>query len=152
GIEVEELNQANDLLISMMTDDSREVELNIGNSIWLNDKFHFQADFVENNQTYFNAEIEEIDVADDRTVDQINDWVKKATNDKIDGIASAPLDPNLVTMLINAVYFQGSWTKAFNESETAEHAFHLGDGSTIDVPLMKLTGKLMFMENRNFQA
>lgn len=152
SIEVDQLNQANASLIALINDDSREVELDIGNSIWLNEQFQFQTDFADNNQTYFNAEIAEIDVADDGSVDQINAWVKEATNDKIDGIASAPLDPNLVTMLINAIYFKGSWTYPFDESDTAKHPFHLEDGSTKDVALMKLGGNFSYLENDNFQA
>src|SRR5690625_3216927 len=35
-IDVDELNHANALLIEMINDDAREIDLNIGNSIWLN--------------------------------------------------------------------------------------------------------------------
>ncbi|WP_440896656.1 serpin family protein [Amphibacillus sp. Q70] len=150
--EVDELNQANASLISMIIDDSEQVQLDIGNSIWLNNEFHFQDDFAENNTNYFNAEIQEIDINDTTSADQINDWVKEATNDKIDEITDAPLDPDMVAMLINTIYFHGSWTHPFDEDETEEQTFHLDDGSTKDVPLMKLNENLMYMENDDFQA
>lgn len=152
GIEVDELNQANASLMSIMNDDSRQVQLDVGNSIWLNEQFHFQDDFAENSKNYFHAEIQEIDVDDDKSADNINDWVKEATNDKISEIADAPLDSNMVAMLINAIYFQGTWTHTFDENETEDQAFHLDDGSTKDVPLMKLKEDLMYMENDDFQA
>ena len=152
GMEVDELNKANASLMSIMNDDSKQVQLDVGNSIWLNGVFHFQDDFAEKNKDYFNAEIQEIDVDDEKSADKINDWVKEATNDKIDKITDAPLDSNMVAMLINAIYFQGAWTNAFDENETADQAFHLDDGSTKDVPLMKLKEDLMYMETDGFQA
>lgn len=152
AIAVDELNKANASLMSIINDDSEQVQLDIGNSIWLNNEFHFQDDFSDNNKNYFNAEIQEIDVTDDNSVDQINNWVREATNDKIDEIADAPLNANMVAMLINVIYFQGAWTHAFDENETTEQAFHLDDSSTKDVPLMKLSENLMYMENDDFQA
>lgn len=152
NIEIDELNKANASLMSIMNDNSDQVQLDVGNSTWLNAQFHFQDDFAKSNKDYFDAEIEEIDVDDDKSADKINDWVKEATNDKIDEIADAPLDSNMVAMLINAIYFQGEWTNAFDEDETSDETFHLDDGSTKDTPLMKLKEDLMYMENDDFQA
>lgn len=152
GIEVDELNKANASLMSIMNDDSEQIHLDVGNSIWLNEQFHFQDDFVKNNKDYFHAAIQEINVDDRKTPDKINDWVKKATNDKIEKIADSPLDPNMVAMLINAIYFQGEWTNEFDEKETADRTFYLSDGTKKDVPLMKQKRELAYMENDNFQA
>lgn len=40
------------------------------------------------------------------SLQQINDWVEKATNGRMAGFLSA-LPPNLLLMLINAVHFKG---------------------------------------------
>lgn len=151
-IEGDQLNQANASLLAIMNDDSRQAELKMGNSIWLNQEFQFQNDFLENNQHYYHAEMQEIDVADGKSADQINKWVSEATNEKIDQIVDVPLNPDIVAMLINAVYFQGTWTYPFDENRTEEHAFHLEDGSTKNVPLMTLKKSFMYMENGDFQA
>lgn len=151
-IEGDQLNQANASLLAIMNDDSRQAELKMGNSIWLNQEFQFQNDFLENNQHYYHAEMQEIDVADGKSADQINKWVSEATNEKIDQIVDVPLNPDIVAMLINAVYFQGKWTYPFDENRTEEHAFHLEDGSTKNVPLMTLKKSFMYMENGDFQA
>lgn len=152
GIDVDDLNQANASLMALINDDSRDVELKIGNSIWLNDQFQFQADFADKNRNYFNAEIEEIDVADDDSVERINDWVKEATNETIDQIVEAPLDPYMVSLLVNAIYFHGAWTYAFDENQTIDREFYLEDGSAVEVPLMYLSEELMYMETDDFQA
>ena len=152
GMEADELNQANASWLTKLMKENDQIQLNIANSVWLNEVLHFQDDFAKNNSDYFNAQIQEIDIADSDSVKRINDWVKKSTDQKIDGIVKAPLDPDLVTLLINAIYFKGDWTHEFNKDLTNDQAFHLLDGSTKDVPLMSLNEKLAYMENEHFQA
>ena len=152
GVDKQALNQANASLMSLLHKHSEQVELNIANSIWLNDEFQFQDTFAANNRDYFNAEIEEMDVNDTKRSEKINKWVKDATNDKIEDIVEAPLDPNLVTILVNAIYFNGNWTYEFDKQQTENRAFHLADGTTKDVPLMSLKENLAYLENEDFQA
>ena len=152
GITSEELNKENASLLSILQKDSDKIQLSIANSIWLERKFHFQKDFSQNNEAYFQAEIEEIDVLDDDSVEQINSWVENATQQKIKDIVEAPLDPDLVAILINAIYFKGDWTHAFNEKQTENGEFHLSDGRTREIPLMFLNEALAYIENDKFQA
>ena len=77
---------------------------------------------------------------------------KESTNDKIEEIVDAPLDANLVAVLINAIYFKGSWTNEFDKNETEDRPFHLEDGTVKNVPLMAMNEELSYMENENFQA
>ena len=53
----------------------------------------------------------------------INNWVKDKTNGKIEEIVDSPLDPDLVTILINAIYFKGDWKYEFDESQTEDRTF-----------------------------
>ncbi|AOV09286.1 hypothetical protein BI350_16130 [Sporosarcina ureilytica] len=152
GIETEALNKANASLMNRLQKDSDSIQLDIANSIWLNKEFHFQEAFSANNQNYFNAEIEEIDIGDAASADKINKWVANATNDKITEMVTSPLNPNMVTYLLNAVYFKGDWTYAFEEEITKNEPFYLDDGTTKEVPLMSLTEELGYMENDMFQA
>ncbi|MBP3040308.1 serpin family protein [Bacillaceae bacterium Marseille-Q3522] len=152
GIAVEELNQANASLMAKLQQDSSQIQLDIGNSIWINDQYHFQDDFAKNTQQYFQAEIQEMDITAADSVQRINNWVKKATNDKIQSIVDAPLNPDLVSLLINAIYFKGSWTYPFEKGGTEAQPFHLPDGSEKEVPLMTLNEDLPYLENEDFQA
>ncbi|MFJ7736986.1 serpin family protein [Lysinibacillus sp. NPDC097287] len=152
GIDVTELNQANASLMSRLNNLSKQIQLNVANSIWLNDNFQFQADFAQSNSDYFNAEIQEINITDSKSPEKINEWVKKSTNGKIDRIVDKPLETELVAMLINAIYFKGDWTHKFDKEQTQKQSFHLKDGTTKDVPLMALNEKLAYLENDKFQA
>lgn len=152
GVGAEELNQANASLMNQLGSDSEAIQLSIGNSIWLNESYQFQEDFAKNNKDYFNAKIEEIDVTDNESVDRINGWVEDATNGKIKEMMEAPLDPRLVTVLLNAIYFNGDWQYPFDEEETSEQDFHLADGSLKKMPLMTLYEELPYLETNDFQA
>ena len=152
GMPANELNQANASLMNLLHSSSKQVQLNVANSIWLNENYHFQREFAQNNSDYYNAEIQEIDIYDSGSSKMINNWVKEKTNGKIDEIVETPLDPDLVTILINAIYFKGDWKYEFDKSQTEDRPFYLADGTTKSIPLMTLHEKLAYMENENLQA
>lgn len=152
GMTEEALNKANASLLTTLLKGSDQIQLEIANSIWINKRFHFQEAFTQNNENYFQAEIEEIDISDDGSVKRINDWVKNATNGKIEDIIEEPLDSDLVAFLINAIYFKGDWKYEFDEGRTEDANFHLADGVAKKIPLMALHEELAYMENDAFQA
>lgn len=152
GMDVNELNKANASLMSKLHSDSKQIQLNVANSIWLNENYHFQTDFAQHNRDYFNAKIQEIDINDSQSVNMINGWVEKSTNNRIEDMVESPLDPNIVAMLLNAIYFKGNWTHEFEKEQTEKRTFYLEDGTTKEVPLMTLNKKLAYLENEYFQA
>lgn len=152
SIDENDLNQANASLVTKLYKDTNHVTLNVANSIWLNDNYQFQETFVQNNQDYYHAKTQEIDIYDQKSAKLINDWVKKSTNGKIDEIVEEPLDENLLALLVNAIYFTGQWTFEFDENQTKVDNFYLHDGTVQDVSLMTLQEDLYYMENEDFQA
>ena len=50
--------------------------------------------------------------------------------------AEVASDPDLVTLLINAIYFHGSWTTQFDPAKTGRQAVQREDGSTVQVDRM----------------
>jgi serine protease inhibitor len=152
GMDKNELNKANASFMSILHSDSKQIQLNLANSIWLNKDFHFQTEFAKNNRDYFNAKIQEMDINSSESPKIINDWVEKATNKKIKDIVDTPLDRDLVAILINAIYFKGDWKYEFEKKQTEELPFYFADGTEKDIPLMRLNKKLPYLENDHFQA
>lgn len=152
GLTSEEMNKANASLITKLASDSADIELNIANSIWAKDSYKFLDSFRESSEDYFNAEVETIDVNDPASADSINDWVAKKTNGKIDKIVESPLPGDLAAILLNAIYFNGTWQYTFIKELTEEQSFYLSDGSTSQVTLMTLQKELAYMETDKFQA
>ncbi len=150
-ISVDELNRDVASLLDSLERDSEGIELSIANSIWVNQEFTLQEEFVNKTKDFYKAEISQIDVLDDASVDKINNWVSESTKDKIEEIVEAPLDPDLVVLLINALYFKGKWKHKFDVDRTETAAFYT-DEKEIKVPMMVLDEKLAYMENSSFQA
>ncbi|WP_052131568.1 serpin family protein [Planococcus sp. CAU13] len=152
GLTAEEMNKANASLIAKLGSNSDAIELNIANSIWAKDIYTFLDSFKESSQDYFNAEVETVDVTDTASADAINEWVKEETNGRIDEMVESPFPANLAAILLNAIYFNGTWQYTFNEELTKKQPFYPSDGSTTDVPLMILEEELGYMETDQFQA
>jgi serpin B len=83
-------------------------------------------------------------------VDVINAWVAEKTHDKIDKILNETY-ADMVMVLINAIYFKGTWTYEFDPQDTADGTFHAPDGDQT-VKMMHMHGELSYQENADFQA
>lgn len=71
----------------------------------------------------------------------INDWIYRATGGKIqDFLEPGQITPDMVLMLLNAVYFQGTWKDIFDESQTSEREFTTASGQVVRVPMMSRDG------------
>jgi len=86
----------------------------------------------------FGAQTESRDFSDGATLEAINNWVDSNTNGKIERILEE-LDPGLVMLLINAIYFEGAWTEEFDPDDTARRDFFREDGTTVEVDMMSIS-------------
>ncbi len=131
-----EINESYRGLIDVLGNLDPEVEFTIGNSIWVREGFGVEPSFLEVVRTYFDAEVAALDFGDPGAATTINDWVRRSTNGKIDRMVEPPIDPLTMMFLMNAIYFNGSWTVRFDEEATRDDVFHRGDGSTVPIKLM----------------
>ncbi len=147
-----EINASYESLLELLVGLDPAVETAIGNSVWTRQGFPVHSDFLDTVRESFDAEVAELDFASPSASVRINEWVKAATNGRIEDIVPAGIPANVVMYLINAIYFKGSWTFRFDPSDTRSEAFHLDDGSTRTVPLMSIQTRLPYLETGQFQA
>ncbi|MEM1169973.1 MAG: serpin family protein [Cyanobacteria bacterium P01_H01_bin.35] len=151
GMSLEEINQANQDLGTLLNSLNPEIKLNIANSIWARKGISFYPSFLQVNQDFYQSQVREIDFDDPESVKIINSWVKDKTEGKIDKIIQA-LDPNDVMVLLNAIYFKGDWQQQFSKGSTQEMPFYLGNGTQKQHPIMFQSSKHLYYENEDFQA
>lgn len=84
-------------------------------------------------------------------VNEINDWCKLKTNGKIPRIIDT-LSSNSVCVLLNAVYFKGTWEKIFDKIETVNAPFKISSDIETSVPLMNKKSMFKILNKKDFQA
>ncbi|MGM0882356.1 MAG: serpin family protein [Bacillota bacterium] len=152
GLTLQDINMGNEVLKYVLEHADPSVVLSIANSLWAKEGKEFHKTFLENNRTYYDAEVTSLDLTAPGTPDQINKWVREKTNGKIEKIVEGPIDPLTVLFLINAIYFKGEWARPFQENATSDGEFVIPDGSTIQVPMMSQSGEFEYKAGEGYQA
>jgi serine protease inhibitor len=137
GLTQEEINASYRDLIDLLTELDPEVQFEIANAIWANEQYAFHQAFFDAVTAAFDARAEARDFGDPATLTAINDWVQESTGGLIDRILDS-LSPDLVMLLVNAIYFDGAWTTQFDPDDTYRQAFTRADDSTVEVDMMTL--------------
>ena len=135
GLDQEQINESYRGLLDLLSDLDPRVTFEIANAIWANRDYTFHQSFFDAVRTAFDAKVESADFGDARTLDDINGWVAEQTDGKITEILEQ-LDPVLVMLLLNAMYFDGSWTSRFDPDDTRPAPFTRPDGSEVTVDMM----------------
>lgn len=133
-VTVDEMNKWNEAFIKTIEKQDK-IKFATANALWLNENYQFNQTFEQDVTNFYDAEVKELEFTNDKSAKIVNDWVKEQTKDKITEIVEPPLDPTLVTMLMNAVYFKADWEHAFSE-ELTEEADFTGVNKTTDVDVM----------------
>ena len=140
-VEVLRLEEAQDTRYAALLADLADVDdvtLGLANSLWAAEGYPFEDDYIDFVQDTFGATLDEVDLGAQQSADRIDDWVEERTEGLIEDIADDLDLPNAqaVLVLLNAVYFLGTWTTTFDEAETRDAPFTLADGSQVEVPTM----------------
>ena len=96
----------------------------VASRIYVDDSIELKPKFKRNVK---RKNIREVDFAEEyeKTRLNINDWVKRRTDGLIpDLIADGLLTPETLFVLVNALYFRGSWEKPFKKENTEIGTFH----------------------------
>jgi serpin B len=137
--DLSELNKNNTLISSSI---SKLSTIEMANAIFT--KFKPEDAFIKSAEMY-KSTIDKLISAD-----QVNKWCSDNTHKKIDKIID---DINGVLMiLINAIYFKGTWKKKFDEKLTTEQIFFNFYKEEKKTLFMKMTTKLRYYENDNIQT
>jgi len=147
-----EINQSYKSLIELLEGIDSDVQFNIANSIWYRDDWTFEEDFLERCRDYFDARIKGLDFSQREAVkDTVNNWVKENTNGKIDKILES-VPENVLMYLVNAIYFNGTWTYQFNKDDTKDAFFYLPGGGTKECKMMEVLSEFKYFSDSSVQA
>jgi serpin B len=151
GLTVDEINASYKMLINTLQSLDEEVVFEIANAIFYADGFSVKPAFLSVNEDVYDAEVSKLNFSSPAAVGTINGWVAEKTKDKIEKIIEQ-LDPLDRMVLLNAIYFYGTWTNEFDKEGTHNLQFEKTDGTSLEVPMMSKQEKLPYASNNLFKA
>jgi len=125
-IPIDELNEYLYYYVKKLPNGDK-AKLNIANSIWFRNDLTVEKDFLQKNADYYKAAAFK-SAFDDRTVNEINDWVKKNTDGLIDKILEQ-IPGDAVMYLINTLLFDAEWETMYSDDKVSKGDFTAYDGS-----------------------
>ncbi len=87
----------------------------------------------------------------DADLDEINRWVSRQTEGKIEKILDQ-IDPETPAVILNAVYFKAAWQAPFSRNATTDGDFHLTAATTVKVPTMHRIGHYQMVARPGYRA
>lgn len=147
--DLDALNSFNAKMISNLGKLDKSTTLNLANSVWYDRQYSLKPNAKENLSDFFAADIFSCDPENTETKSQINNWIKQKTNSLItDFYDGSPF----VSMVINALYFNGTWKDKFDKSYTKKEKFYVGEKIYMVDMMKRLRVNEEIAEGRNFTA
>jgi serpin B len=119
----------------------------VGNGLWSPKGHPLLPAFLDIARQQYEANVQQLDfgIQPESARADINAWVNRRTKGKIEGIVpSDMLDRDSKLVLVNAIYFKGTWKTKFDSKNTRDSDFHLNAEQTIQCPTMFCSGKFLF--------
>ena len=138
--------------VEVEDEDDEAFDLDIVNQTWGQKEFEFLDEYLDLLALNYGASMRVVDFAAnyEEIRKEINQWVEDRTNDRIqDLLPEDSLSALTRFVLVNAIYFYGSWKHPFNDSSTADADFHLLDDTTVEVPLMTNTERFGYYKGED---
>ena len=112
-----------------------KAKLTLANSIWFKDSgFTVEEAFLQRNADYYSAAAYK-SAFDEKTLRDINNWVKENTDGVIDKIVDQ-MDPYATMYLVNTVLFDAEWQNIYRKHEVRDGTFTAIDGAKRTVSMM----------------
>ncbi len=134
-------------------DATGDLLLRLVNGAFGNKDIEFQPDFLDTLATHYGAGMFAADFAGAPEEQRlaINDWVEENTNERIvDLLPESSIDESVALVLVNTIYFKGSWLNEFDPANTRDEAFH-APGGDVSVPMMNGYAE-QYAEGDGYQA
>lgn len=151
---LETLNTQARALSRLLNPADKSITVHMANGLWVQRDFSLKPDFLRALLTHYDARTETVDfLKPEAAADAINAWVKEQTEGLIEKLFQASdFDAQTRLALVNTLYFEGQWQHPFPKDATQDAPFHLEDGTTKTVPMMRLSERLPYLKGEGFEA
>ena len=137
------------------TGEDQPFQLKVANSIWAEQTYAFNIDFLDTLAVNYGAGLQLLDFVNDPdgSRETINTWVEEKTETRIkDLLPELSIKNSTRLVLTNAVYFNAVWDKPFEVGMTQAEAFNTLSGETVTASMMRQTERFRYHRDEDFSA
>lgn len=136
--------------LSSLNRDDPHATLEMANSLWFDKRFTPYDSYLDVARNTYFADVEALDFDDVQAAGRINDWADEKTHGKITKVLEE-IDSDTVAILLNAIYFKGTWVTQFPTEDTRESEFWTGTQS-INTDFMNVLGTFNYVARDGVQV
>ncbi len=127
----------------------------VANSMWGSPALAWEQPFLDTLAVNYSAGLKLTDFTADPEAARgaINHWVSQKTNERIpELLGQGTIDAMTRLVLVNAIFFKGSWAEKFEETATKVESFTLPGDGHVDVPMMHAFSETQYAAGEGYQA
>jgi len=121
------------------------------NDLYVQRQFSILNEFKDNMKKYYFAEAQLADFSDPTFITNANERIVKLTKGLIKE-ALVNIHPDTLMMILNCLYFKGTWENKFPVEMTHKQTFRLNEKETVKVPMMKTKASFMATEDNELDC
>lgn len=149
--DIDEMNAFYAYLIRRAKTADKQTTLNISNYIALNKEFKLEKKFASTIADSYQGAVESLDFTNPESTKRINGWCSEHTNNMIPTIIDQ-VEPSAVAYILNAIYFNGTWTDKFDKNNTKKEQFNGYTRDIMYVDMMHRNAKYYYTSNDVYSA
>ncbi|XP_066199675.1 corticosteroid-binding globulin [Saccopteryx leptura] len=120
----------------LLRESDTSLEMTMGNALFLNQSLQLLDSFSADTKRYYELDTLATDFQDwARASEHINEYIKNKTQGKIVDLFSE-LDSSAMLILVNYIFFKGTWAHPFDLESTREENFYVNETTLVKVPMM----------------
>ncbi|NXG51834.1 A1AT protein, partial [Psilopogon haemacephalus] len=136
-IQEQEIHKGFQRVIQLLNDPQREVQLSMGNSLFIDDRLKLLQKFLDDVTNFYYSEAISSNFQNpSEALKEINKYIETKTHGKIVDLLKE-LDEDAMMVLVNYIYFKGYWENPFNTLATRDDDFFLDDKNSVKVKMMR---------------
>jgi len=130
------------------------IKLNVANSLWPQQDYKLLPEYLSLIKKYYGGSVNPVDYKHNAQLVEgmINKWVEEKTQDKIMNLLSpGSLNRDTRMVLVNAIYFNGTWGLPFTPDQTKDTPFFVTPDREVRVSMMHQEEWFKYAENESLQ-
>ena len=139
-------------LSAALADTEGSTRLELAQSVWVQEGAHIKEDYLSLLSGAYGAQAFSAELCTPAARRSINGWVNERTHGLIPTLLEENLDEDAVLVLLNTLYFKGTWETEFDPNDTSPGPFTNENGTVSQVDFLRSSGPMAVAENDRWEG